>query len=127
MTEPVRIELGADPGAVVGDTDDERAAPRRVRHAGHFFRQIGRGLLVFPLAGGDGPAIASPARLLLDVHPLHFNPAGRLALRQPAQRLLDEHLERILFECLQCHQRPRSRSSSGKGNYTAESMNQLYF
>ena len=55
MTEPVRIELGADPGAVVGDTDDERAAPRRVRHAGHFFRQIGRGLLVFPLAGGTAP------------------------------------------------------------------------
>ena len=27
MTEPVRIELGADPGAVVGDADDERAAP----------------------------------------------------------------------------------------------------
>ena len=27
MTQPVRIESGTDAGTVVGDTDDERAAP----------------------------------------------------------------------------------------------------
>ena len=106
MTQPVRIESGTDAGTVVGDTDDERAATRRVRHAGHFRRQIVGCFLVGRPTGQDGSSGAPPARLLFDVHPFDFDSSGRLTFRQSVQRPLEENVDRVPPKNFQCHERP---------------------
>ena len=78
-------------------------AARRIRHAGHFRRQMVGGALIGRPARGDGSIGTSPAPLLLEVHSLRFDACGRLALRQSVQRLLDECVDRIPSRNAECH------------------------
>ena len=71
VAKPLAVQLGAEQVAgPVLDTDDERAAARRVSHAGHLVCELVRRLGVLRSPRQEPTSRPASTRLLLDVNPL---------------------------------------------------------
>ena len=119
MANPICVEACPDPGTIVGDAHNDRAAARSIRHASHFCCQMVGGPLVGRPTEGNGSIGPSSASLLLEVHPLQFDVGGRLSARQSVQGLFNERVDRRPPKNAQSHVwLPSETLALQKGNYT---------
>ena len=86
VAQPLGVQIAADSGAVIGDTQDDRSSTLGVGQAGHLPRQIGRRLLV-GVRSADDLGASTAAGLFLDLNLGGLDLIGWMPGSQQAQHL----------------------------------------
>ena len=112
MAKPLLVEVRSNPLAVIGDTENDRSAARRVRQARELVRQVARRILVLSAPLEHSTTRTSATRLLLAVDLPCLDLGRVLTCGEATEELLDLLGERVRPEECKGRDYPRHETST---------------